>query len=111
MAGRHFLTTSLFWLICIGIVWQGAHFVAPRWPFVGDIFGILGTLALFLPTASDIAWDVLIRMQGTVFGPDGKPLPTSEGYVPFSWKRAWLNALGITLIGLGFGVNFLAKGP
>lgn len=111
MATRHILITITFWLICLVIVWHGSQFVAAQWPFMGNVFGILGTLALFVPTASDIAWDILARRSDTPAGPNGKPLPTSEGYAPFSWKRAWLNALGITLIGLGFGVNFMTTAP
>ena len=108
-ATRHFLITTAFWLICVAVGWLGSHFVAARWPSLGDVFGILGAVALFAPIASDMVWDILRRTTPRVFGPDGQPLPASGVYRPFSWKHALLNALGITLIGLGFGVNYLTK--
>lgn len=111
MAGRHFLVTSLFWVVVVVVGWSGSRYLAARWPSSGDILGVLGAMALVYPTVSDMAWDILSRRGGKPLGPGGKPLPTSEGYAPFSWKRACWHAIGVALIGLGFGVNFLSSKP
>jgi hypothetical protein len=109
-AAKYFVINIISLVAFIVIVWEGAHFVAALWPSLGDVLGILGTLALFAPTASDIVWGYLQSKSEPAIGPGGEQLPKYLNYVAFSWKRVFLNALGITLIGIGFGVNYLTKG-
>ena len=109
MAAKHALVTALFWVVWLACVWQGSHVLADRWPASGDLLGVLGTLMLFFPAASTMAWDVVSRLSRQPRDQQGQPLASSLGYVAFSWRRLWVNALGITLVGLGFGINYLSK--
>lgn len=110
MVVRHAIATAGFWIAWVAIVWFGSHVIVARWPDAGNLFGVLGTLLLFAPTASLLAWDVLTRTGRPARDANGNPLPSTQGYTAFSWSRVWTNALGITLVGIGFGVNFLAPG-
>jgi hypothetical protein len=110
MATRHAIWTLTFWVVWLIVVWWASHFVAARWPGMGDVLGVLGSLVLFLPTASLLVWDIMSRFgRRPVRAGDG-PARTGEGYQPFSWMQLSVYALGITLVGIGFGVSFVASG-
>lgn len=111
MALRHTLVTAGFWVAWLVIVWFGSQLIVARWPEGGNVLGVIGTLLLFAPTASLLAWDVLTRNGRPPRDASGKILPSTQGYTAFSWPRVWINAVGITLIGLGFGVSYLAPAP
>lgn len=110
MAIRHALATAGFWIAWLVVVGLGSQAIAARWPAAGNVLGVLGSLLLFLPTASLLAWDVLTRTGRPARDANGNALPSTQGYAAFSWSRVWTTALGITLVGIGFGVNFLAPG-
>jgi hypothetical protein len=109
-ATLHAAVTVAFWAAWLAVVYVGAQLVFARWPSSGNVLGVLGTLLLFSPTASLMAWDAMERVGRRPLGPGGQPVRPAQGYVTFSWRGAWINTLGITLIGIGFGVNYLA-GP
>lgn len=111
MAARHALLTAVSWTLWLAVVALGAHLIAPRAPQIGDLLGIAGTLLMFAPTASLFAWDVLTRGGRPPRDAQGEPLRSSHGYETFSWAKVWSNTVGITLIGLGFGVSYLAPVP
>ena len=110
MVWLHALVTGGFWAVWLALVVTVSGYVADHRPELGALFGLLGALMLFLPTASLLAWDAIARLGGQARGPAGHPIATSEGYVAFSWRRLLVNAVGITLIGIGFGVSQYAGG-
>jgi hypothetical protein len=111
MAVIHAGVTAAFWLLWLFVVYQGSHIIAMYWPQSGNILGIAGTLLLFMPTASLLAWDVMTRVLPQPRDGDARALPPNYGYDTFSWRKVAVHAAGITLIGLGFGVSYLSDGP
>jgi len=108
MAWLHLLITVGFWGGWLALVWVVSQWVAIRWPESGPVLGMAGTLLLFLPSASLLAWDIAARLGREPRDASGAPLPPSHGYAAFSWRKVLANATGITLIGLGFGVSWCA---
>ncbi len=105
----HAVVSLAFWAAWLAAVYWGSQFVFARWPSSGNVLGVIGTLLLFSPTASLLAWDAMERLGPRPLGPGGQPVRPTQGYATFSWRGVWVNTLGITLIGIGFGVNYLAR--
>ncbi|MCT8972368.1 hypothetical protein [Microbaculum marinisediminis] len=109
MAVLHAVITLIFWALWVPLVYLVSSWLVARWPWSGDVLGVIGTLMLFFPTASGLAWDVISRTGRPPLDHTGNPVPPIQGYAGFSWVRICINAIGISLIGVGFFVNYLAR--
>ncbi len=98
---RHSLLSLALVALWGAVVWWGSQWLAPRYPQSGPALGFAGTLCLFWPIASVFVWDIIASRSGK---PQSHGLYRGEGYDPFSWFKLGISFVGITLIGLGFGV-------
>jgi hypothetical protein len=100
---RHTLIGLVLVIVWGVVVWIGSGWLATRFPGSGPVLGFAGTVCLFWPSASIFVWDIMTRHAP-------KPRSHSElfhgaGYDPFNWFKLAMNFLGITLIGLAFGIE------